>query len=83
MADIVKSGCNEIVDQVGEIKGMHPDEISELTVSVVETTRNLSAASDELDFLSGALDQLNEVNESYQRKAKKIKRKITDFATRL
>lgn len=83
MGNIVRSEYNELANQISGIKDMRPEDVNELTVSVVDTTRMLSETNDEIDFLSGALTKLSETKDEYNRKAKRVKRQLTDLATKL
>ncbi len=81
--DIVKSEGNELANHIESLKGMNPEEVSQLTVNVVETTRVLNETNAEIDILSGSLVKLSKTKDEYDRKVKIIRGQLTDLAVKL
>ena len=75
--------ANELAKQVQEIKGMNPQEVSELTVDVVEATKTINETNAEIDVLSGSLSRLSDAKDEYDRKVKIIRGQLTDLAVKL
>jgi len=83
MADIVKNENPDLASQIDNIKGMNPEEIGQLTVSVVDTTRVLNEANAEIEVLSGSLKKLSETKEEYDRKVVRVRKQLTELAVQL
>lgn len=81
--DIVKSEGSELANHIDSLKGMNPEEVSQLTVNVVETTRVLNETNAEIDILSGSLVKLSKTKDEYDRKVKIIRGQLTDLAVKL
>ena len=75
--------ANEIAKQVDQIRGMNPQEVSELTVEVVKATKTINETNAEIDILSGSLVKLSDAKDEYDRKVKIIRGQLTDLAVKL
>ena len=73
----------EVAKQVNEIKTMKAEDVSQLTVSVVEATKSINEVNAEIDVLSAGLVKLDKAKDEYDRKVRIIRGQLTDLAVKL
>lgn len=68
---------------VTELKQVTPDEISELSVQVMEADKVMKQSTEELEDLSSSLYSLAETKERYDEVSKKVKGQMRNLVTKL
>lgn len=68
---------------VTELKQVTPDEISDLSVQVMEADKVMQQSTEELEDLSSSLYSLAETKERYDELSKKVKGQMRNLVTKL
>ena len=68
---------------VTELQQVTPDEISELSVQVMEADKVMKQSTEELEDLSSSLYSLAETKEKYDEVSRKVKGQMRNLVTKL
>ena len=69
--------------QITNLNKVPPEEIAKLSEDVIDATREMGKANEELDHLSNCLSDLAQTHDEYQKKTKHVKNQMRYLSNHL